>query len=471
LSLIASQKRNYKDAEKVDWDGGIYHGLSGAWLDDDGVLVAEWWSREKVNKTILLLSDQQVMAEDVYAANKAMLDAIGITVIGEREVPAHKVTQRIMTGAEILKTTEWAGRFIPLVPVYGDEVNLEGRRYFRSLIRDAKDPCRMMNYWRSQSTQLVALAPKAPFVGPKGAFETDRAKWETANTEMHAYIEYDGQVPPQRQGMPQIPAGAIQEALNASDDIKRVTGIHDASLGARSNETSGRAIIARQREGDVSTFHFIDNLSRAIGHAGYILIDLIPKVYSGERIVRVLGQDGAATTVQLGKPVPQVGQDGQPMTDPATGQPLSRIFDLGVGKYDLTVKTGPGFTTRREEAATQMMELVRAFPAAAPIMGDLIAKNLDWPGADEIEKRIRQVQEQMLQAQQGGGQEQQADPAAVAQAQADAQKAQSDTALKGEELKIKAYEAETARMEAVWKMNEQRIRAASGGIAMPQGSA
>lgn len=464
-------RARYKGAKAVDWAEAGYESLEAPWREDDQVLIAEWWRREKVKKTIVLLSDQQVMAEDVYATHKPALDAIGVTVIGQREMMSHRVIQRLLTGAEILETNDWAGTYIPLVPVYGEEVNLEGKRCFRSLIRDAKDPQRMFNYWRTTTTELVALAPKAPFIGPKGAFQTDAAKWETANTDTHAYIEYDGQVPPQRQAFSGVPAGALQEALNASDDMKAIIGMYDASLGARSNETSGRAIMARQREGDVSTFHFIDNLSRAIEHAGRILINLIPKVYTGERIVRVLGQDGAATSVQLGKPVPQMGPDGQPVMNPATGQPLSRIYDLGVGKYDLTVAAGPSFTSRREEAATQMMELLRAFPQAAPMIADLVAKNLDWPGADEIAARFQAIQQSM----QGGGgpgaaeaQEsgQAANPAAIMKAQVDAQKAQSEALIATQKLKLDAYRAETERMKVVHDVNEQRLRAASAGVAL-----
>lgn len=453
----------YKGAKAADWAEAGYEGLNAPWREDDAILIAEWWRREKVKKTILLLSDQQVMAEDVYAQHKKMLDAIGVSVIGNREVMSHKVTQRLLTGAEVLETNDWAGLYIPLVPVYGEEVNVEGKRYLRSLIRDAKDPQRMFNYWRTTTTELVALAPKAPFIGPKGAFQTDQAKWETANTDTHAYIEYDGNVPPQRQAFAGVPAGALQEALNASDDMKAIIGMYDASLGARSNETSGRAIIARQREGDVSTFHFIDNLSRAIEHAGRILIDLIPKVYTGERIVRVLGQDGAAASVQLGKPVMQVGPNGQPAINPATGQPLSRIYDLSVGKYDLTVSSGPSFTTRREEAATQMMELLRAFPSAAPMIADLVAKNLDWPGADEIAARFQALQ----QAAQGGnpssaqGAARAPNPADFAKAQVEAQKVQSTALIEAQKLKLDAYKAETERMKVMHDINEQRLRAVS----------
>jgi hypothetical protein len=199
-------------------------------------------------------------------------------------------------------------------------------------------------------------------------------------------------------------AGPLQEALNASDDIKAAIGLFDASMGARSNETSGRAIMARQREGDVSTFHFIDNMARAIRHTGRILIDMIPKVYSAERIVRVIGEDGTQDTKPInqqypvrdpktGQPMqqPAMGPNGQPVMDQAGNplmQPIMAMHDLTAGKYDLTVETGPSFTTRREEAAAQMTEMIRAFPQSAPIVGPELAKNLDWPGADKIAQKM-----------------------------------------------------------------------------------
>src|SRR6185503_5404552 len=225
--------------------------------------------------------------------------------------------------AEILKTVDWAGRFIPIVPVYGDEVIDEaGKRWFRSLIRDARSAQEMFNYWRTITTELIALAPKAPWIGEEGAFDAD-PNWDTANSTSHAKLEYaKGAPPPQRQPFAGVPAGALQEALNANDDMKSIIGIYDASLGARSNETSGRAILARQREGDVSTFHFIDNLSRAIRHGGRILIDLIPKVYSTERIVRILGEDLAPATVRI-------APTGRPVTEQAdeAGRIVGHIFD------------------------------------------------------------------------------------------------------------------------------------------------
>jgi Phage P22-like portal protein len=442
----AAFEARWKGADPVDWSGDSYTSLGAPWLEGDRVMIAEQWRREVVRKTILGLSDGQVVEEGIYEAQKAMFDALGVKVVGRpREVASHKVTQRILTGAEVLDTVEWAGRFIPIVPVYGEELHVDGRRRLKSLVRDAKDPQRMFNYWRTTSTELVALAPRTPFIGRKGAFETDAAKWATANTQTHAFIEYDGPEPPQRQPFAGPPAGALQEALNASDDMKAIMGLHDASLGARSNETSGRAIMARQREGDVSTFHYIDNLSRAIRHAGRIMIDLIPKVYATPRIIRVLGPDGQAKAVGVNQPA-KPGAEGQVRS-------VSRIYDLAAGKYDLTVRSGPSFTSRREEAASQMIELIRAHPAVAPVIGDLLARNLDWPGADEIAERLKALLPPQVQ---GAAPQVEAAKAQLAQlaqaltaAKAQIEALKSDRAYEVRKLEIEAFEAQTNRMRAM----------------------
>jgi hypothetical protein len=356
----------------------------------------------------------------------------------------------------------------------------------------------MHNFWRSAASELLALAPKVPFIGPVGAFKTDGEKWATANRQSHAYLEYDvvanaGGAGPVRQPLDSGPAaGAIQEALMASDDMKAVMGLHDASLGAKSNETSGRAIIARQREGDTATFHFVDNVSRAIRHTGRILIDLIPKVYDKERIIRTLGEDGKVTTTtinaptpvldpQTKQPVPEMGPDGQPVMqpNPQTGapepKPMTKFFDLTAGKYDLTVTTRPSFTTKREEAAYSMTEALRAFPEAGPVIVPELAKNLDWPGADDIAAKLEalapkppegmppEVQQAIQELEAKAGQLEQENAALKsdksaeqAKLQIDAQNAQASTALEGqklaierEKLRIAQFEADTARMVAL----------------------
>jgi hypothetical protein len=438
---VAAFEQKYKGAEKVDWEGD-YAGLKAPWTEDKSILVAEWWTREKVKRPILALSDGTVVEASFYKAKKDEYDAAGITVMGQRDAMTHKVRQRVLTGAEVLEDNEWGGKYIPVVPVYGDEVNVEGKRYFRSLIRDAKDAQRMFNYWRTASTELVALAPRVPFIGPVGAFKTEAKKWATANTANHAYLGYDGAVAPQRQPLDGgRAAGALQEALVASDDMKAILGIYDAALGNRSNETSGVAIRARQREGDVSTFHFIDNLSRAIEHTGRILVDLIPTVYSGQRMLRVLGVDGSPSNVPLGQPVQQQGP---------SGEAVSRVYDLSRGKYDLTVETGPSFTTKREEAAASMSEFIQAFPAAAPVIGDLLAKNMDWPEADEVAKRLKA----MIPAAAGANPELQKAQGEMQKLAQENQALKADRAIDMEKVRIDGFKAETERLKVIHEIQQ-----------------
>ena len=397
-------KKNIEDGQvDVDFDSDAWS-EDTTWTEDDTVLIAEWWQREEVEREILKLSNGAVVSQDDLENDEDLqvaLEVGAVQIVSSRMAKSQKVTQTIMSGADILEERVWPGRYIPIIPVYGDEIVVEGKRYFRSLIHSAKDAQRMFNYWRSMASETVATAPRSPWVGPAG-FAVEPHKWATANTKSWAYLEYNPDVvakagPPQRQPLDGgIAAGAIQEALGAADDMKAIIGLYDASLGARSNETSGKAIMARQREGDVSTFHFIDNLARAIRHTGCILIDLIPKVYNTERVIRVMGEDGTPETKQINKPFPQMDENGQPVMqeeEDEYGQKIQTavmaIHDLTVGKYDLTVSTGPSFTTRREEAAFQMTEMVRAFPQGAPAIAPELAKNLDWPGAQEIAEKFK----------------------------------------------------------------------------------
>ncbi len=475
----AEFKRKYKGKADVDFEGDAWSDCEGTdWLNDDGVLIAEYWKREEVEKDILQLADGRVFSmEDIEKQPdlQVMIESGAVPVKNRRTIMAKKVTQTIMTGAEVLEENEWPGCYIPIVPVYGDEIILQGKRYFRSLIHNAKDAQRMFNYWRTTATELVALAPRVPFIGPKGFADSD-PNWQTANSASHPFLEYDGPQPPQRQPLDVGPAGgALQEALNAADDMKAIIGMYDASLGARSNETSGRAIMARQREGDVATYHFIDNVTRAIRHTGRIIVDLIPKVYTGERIIRVLGEDGKEKNVPVNQPYQKEMEDGGVMEQ--GGQPdqgdmqemqeaMMALHDLSVGKYDVVVKAGPSFTTRREEAAAQMTELLRAFPPAAPIIGPELAKNLDWPGADDIAEKLEkmtqppevppEIQQQMEQGKQMLDQLQKENEALKADKSNDMQAKQADMQLQIEVEKAK-IQLEREKAAAQFELKRQQI--------------
>jgi len=460
------EKKYGKKADKKSFAGEINDHIS---LDDSGMIrVASYWHVDEQPQKMLMLSNGVVISEDEFlkphpdfgVPMRDIFAEMGIQVIRERKASKRKVTQYVC-GADILETNEWAGKWIPIIPVYGEEVFVDGKRYLKSLIRDAKDAQMMFNYWRTSSTETVALAPKQPYVGPVGAFDTDAEKWATANIKNWPYIEYDGQIQPQRQMPGGADPGALQEAMNASDDMKSIIGMYDASLGARSNETSGIAINARKKEGDISTFHFTDNLSKSIAHCGRILVDLIPKIYDTERIIRVLGEDGESKNVVINK-------------EPEEGEEMKDVYRLNVGKYDVAVDTGPSFTTQREEAAAQMTELVRSFPAAAPLIGDLLAKNLGWPDADEIAKRLKTMLPPQIQQME----ESELPPEAQAKVTAleqqlkqmgemvkagmgefqkmkgELESMKADKEVEMKKLEIEAYNAETKRMDVQIKAGE-----------------
>jgi hypothetical protein len=473
-------KRKYPKAKAtVDWRGG--DGVDSGWRSESEIRVAEYWKRTEEEREIALLSNGMVVTKDYLAepvegapagvkiTNGELLQQQGANIARTRRASFYKVTQRLVTGAEVLKTVDWLGRYIPIVPVYGEEVVIDGERQLFSLIHWGMDPQRIYNYGRSASIESAALQPKAPFIGPVGAFKTDATKWASANTKNHAYLQYDlvdgVAAAPQRQMPPQPSAAWLEEARVASTDIKSAIGLHNASLGQRSNEVSGKAIVARELEGDVSTFHFIDNLSRGIRHGGRIIVDLIPKVYSKPRMIRVLGEDRKQSRMVKIGPQPQAQQSPQPAPGaPSAGpapapmppgpQPdpraaaMDRIYDLTIGKYDVTVTAGPSYTTRRQEAGAEMIDMLKIRPELGPLIGDIVARNLDWPGSDEIAERL-----EAARGAASGAQQPQQDPMA---------KAQADAAAKVKSAEIQAQaDIQIAEIEAKTKEKRDMLEVAS----------
>lgn len=438
MPLKAFKKKYPKAATTSPVEGGEW----ADWYTSDSVRLAEYWTREQVSRPIALMQDGSVLPAD---------EADPALIVSKRNALTWKVTYRLCTGGEVLEEKTWPGKYIPIVPVYGEEVDINGKVYRRGLIRNAKDSQRMYNYWRTTATELVALAPKAPMLVTDKHVEGRENEWISANVSPRPYLTYtpDSRAPlPQRIEPASVPQGVFTEAQVAVDDMKSVTGIYDASLGARGNETSGRAILMRQKEGDNATFVYPDNVARAIAQVGRIVIDLIPKVYDTARMVRVLGEDGKEEIVGVNQPA----IDGL-------------LNDLTIGKYDIVVQSGPSYATKRMEAAETMMQFVQAQPQLAPLIGDLIAKNMDWPGADKIAERMvamlppqlqalenkdeqqPQVPPQLQQMIQQGMQQNQQMQAALAEMQAKLDDKSSEHEAKERELAIKEYDAETKRLQ------------------------
>jgi len=410
-------KHRYPEASMTPWEADIRDETAVTWIKDEQIRIAEYFQRTEKQRDLVQLSIinpetdeeefQAVRADSLPDMAKRFFEVGNMTTKGmkddelirgfmemsgtqerrRREVDYYEVKRHMINGTEELEEAEvWPGSSIPICPVWGDEVNIDGRRYFRSMIRDAKDAQLQLNYWRSASTELVALAPKAPWLIEEGAIPKGKeSMWKSANTRNHAYLPYTkGFAQPKREPFAGVPAGALQEAMNANEDMQAITGIYPSSIGARSNETSGRAILARERQGDVANFHFLDNLSRAVRYCGQVLVEIIPSVYSPSETVRILGEDMKEKVVNLtqedGASAYRKGIEGQP-----------ELYNIAIGKYDVEVKTGPSYGTQREETRETLIEIMRQVPDAAPFIGDVLLDHMDFVGADKIAKRLKHL--------------------------------------------------------------------------------
>ena len=355
------------------------------WFAEKTVRVSEYFTREAEDKEIALLSDgRSVLIEEI----KPIIDELqakDITIKRTRKVKHYKVFWRKITGTDVLEgPIEIPCSRITVAPVFGKSLTIKNKTFYRSLIRHAKDAMRMANYWDSAATENIALAPKAPFIGAEGHTEGKETEWENANTSnlsILTYVpQYQGDPGPRREMPPAVPAAELTMASTSTDKVKSTIGMFDASLGNEGNETSGKAIIARQRQGDRGTFAFPDNRDKAIVSIGEMLIEMIPVFYDSERLVTLKFEDDSEDVVRLNKKI----------LDEQT-QEWVTINDLSVQKYKVTVTRGASYATQRLEAAESMLQFIQAFPQAGGFIGDLVAKNMDWPGADAVAERLKKM--------------------------------------------------------------------------------
>lgn len=309
----------------------------------------------------------------------------------KRTVRIPRVHWYKLVANKVIDYRETPFRWIPIVKVLGEELDVDGEVTIKGMVRNAKDAQRQYNVSRSAVVERNGLATKAPWTAPAEAIANYEHLWQNANKDALAVLPWNHRdtngepIPaPQRVAPPDVPAGFVQDAMLASDDLKATMGQYDASLGAKSNEQSGRAILARQREGDIATFNYVDNLARGIRHTYRILIDAIPKVYDTQRVLRIMGVDGTEEMVRI-DPTQKV-----PVREErdAVGN-VQRIYNLGVGRYDVAVTVGPSFTTKRQEQTEAMTQLIQAQPNLMGVIGDLYVKGQDWHNADEMAKRLK----------------------------------------------------------------------------------
>ena len=444
------------------------------WINQDTVRIAEYYYIEYEKATLHLYPGNVTAFEGSPEAKQ--MKQMGIKPVRTRQVDAKRVKWCKTNGYEMLEENDWAGKFIPVVRVVGNEFEVDGKIYISGLVRNAKDAQRMYNYWTSQEAEMLALAPKAPFIGYGGQFEGYEMQWKTANTQNWPYLEVNPDVTdgagavlplPQRAAPPLPQTGLIQAKMGASDDIKSTTGQYDTSLGATSNERSGKAIMARERQSDTGTYHYVDNLARAVRHVTRQLVDLIPKIYDTQRVARVIGLDGETEMAKLDptqqEPVREIRDQNDIVID--------KIYNPSVGKYDVVVTTGPSYMTKRQEALDAMGMILQSNPQLWQVAGDLFIKNMDWPGAQEMAERFAKIIDPKIMANSDESPEmQQAKQQLEAMGQELDQLHQmlqnvgksvevQDMERKNFEADIKAYQAETQRLSAVAAgMNPEQVQ-------------
>ena len=460
---------------------GVGDGQLNAWINQDTVRIAEYFYIKHEAKTLNQYHSGITAMKGSLEAKQA--EMMGLTPIKTRDVDVRTVKWCKTNGFEVLEERDWAGKYIPVIRVIGNEFEIDGRMYVSGLIRNAKDAQRMYNYWVSQEAEMLALAPKAPFIGYGGQFEGYENQWKTANINNWPYLEVnpdvtDGQggpLPlPQRAPPPLAQNGLLQAKMGAADDIKGTTGQYDASLGAQSNEVSGRAILAREKQGDTGTYHFIDNLARAIRYATRQLVDMIPRIYDTQRIARIIGIDGETDQAMIDPTQPEAVRK---IVDQQTGATIKKIYNPNVGKYDVAVTTGPSYMTKRQESLDAMSRLLQGNPNLWAVAGDLFIKNMDWPGAQEMSKRFAKtidpklmddsdMSPELAQAQQkmqAMGQEMQ-QMQQMLQNVSQSMEAQ-ELKIKQFDSEVKAYDAETKRISAVQAgMSEEQIQDIAMGV-------
>ena len=475
-------KRKYPGKRTSDQDfAGL--GVTPVWRTDNEIIVCEYFYKRYEQKELLFLANGKTVWADEHDGDESK-------ITGRRK--SHKVSIQWCkhTGCDVLEKETLPGKYIPIVEFVGKEKLVDGKRHLWGLVRPAKDSLRAFNYWISAMTEKMALAPKAPFIGAVGQFATSGDKWDKANTVNYARLEYDAidvngnVVPaPRRQEPVQMEAAMANMLSIMQNNVKSSLGMYKAAVGEAEAQQSGRAILALKRESDTGTMHFGDNQGISIAQVGRILVDLIPHYYDKKRTVRILGEDGKVEKVEIDP------DQEESMRELPVGGSIKRIFNLNVGKYDVTVTTGPGYTTSRQEAATVMTELANSAkdPASAAIFGYGAVKNSDFHDSEEIMRMLKatlppqvlqaedtgeevpaaaaakmaQMQQAGQQLQQALGEAQQEIQQLKAGTQVQAAKVQGDMQAKQAELQLKAQmqeqELQLERQKAEAKIELERL--------------
>ena len=473
---LATFKREFPNAQE-DFSDEAFADLVNAapeWVRGDGekaaVLVAEYFFKQHSYQDVTV-GNGQTRKKDVVTVKWAKIN-----------------------GFEVLEEGELDGKWIPLIPVIGKELQpFDSERRWTGIIGPAKDAQRLYNYAASQAVELAALEPKAPYVGAEGQFDGHESEWQQANIRNFPYLEYK-QVdvqgkpapPPQRVQVDMGRLGPSMQLLQQADQFIQITSAtFDPSLGRESaREKSGKAIMALQQQGDSANSHYMHNLADiSMNYEARVVLDLIPKIYDRPgRLARTLDEEGESETIMLNQPFytdpetkqpipveegqqppapmePQ-GQSGMPPPAP----PKVKHYDLSKGIYSVAISIGKQRQTALQESAEEIGQILQAQPNLMPLLGPIYFENRDFPGARQIAKVLKQVRDKQFPDLDGDAEGQPSPEQLKAQIGQMGQQME----MMGAQLEaaIKAIETDQAKQQATLLKaqmdNETKLRIAQG---------
>lgn len=424
-------KRQWPKAKTDSWE-------SDGWFEEETVRICERFKivETKQNKLVIDAGEQMVLSEEEYWA---LAKQIGYKppVLSQFEAKTRSVKWQKLSGCEVLEETDFPSQYLPLIPVIGHELMVDGKRHLCGMTRRIMDGQRFHNYELSALIESMAMQPKAPLLMPFEGMEGHEVAYATLHQGNPAVLPYnhvDGNgipIPaPTRLAPPLFPNAFAQGGLIGANAMEAALGMYKPSLGAQSNAVSGRAKREDKVAGDTANFHYTDNLARSIEQLGRVIVDMIPRVYDTKRQARIVGEDGGQDFVQIDPEMQEASQK--------KGKKVVSI-NPNVGAYDVRVKTGPAYTTLREEQAEQLAGIMQSAPALTPILADLWVSAQDFPDSDKAAKRLAMMlppQIQQMEADDG----EEMSPAVMAQiSQKDQQIAELSQALEaahGEHMQL-----------------------------------
>ena len=452
-------KRDYPEIDPSSWIDD-----RKGWINAESFVKAEYFYCEYKKDAACLLADGTTVLESEMPP--------GAVCIKKRPTQVKQWKHCIIVGGhdKPLDETDWAGDYLPIVSVVGKEVNVNGEIVRKGLVRDLKDPARIVNYAYSETVQTLALQNKIPYVAAQEAIEGHENQWRNANMSNDAYLPYNaydsnGQPlpPPRRQDPAVMPAAQIQLLELSLAQMRGSSGQQNANFGIKSEAASGVGIQRLKAQGEVATYHFPDNLARGLKYEAKLLIDLIPKIYTKERVLRVLGIDGQAQMATLAPDMP--GAYAEVPSD----EDIQRIFNPSVGRYDVAIDTGPSFQSQRQESQAVMVELARSDPSLMQKAGDIIVRSMDFQDADKLAERLAKTLPPGLADEKGGKDQQVAQlTQQLQQMQQESQQhieqgmrlEQENEALKsGEQAKMMAAQAQQEKAQTDAQLKAMQIEA------------